>query len=449
MSVLRCSEVIISSDLGSKSSECRQKGSICVLDINSCTALACFREELGPIANGLCLIKKNYLLSASENVLCVWNITNSSSPAIKMEVPKNISSLAVSPDGLYCVAGIQEKLYVWCVLTGQLLSVIQKHFQNIVCIKFADNLTFLTGGEDNQIIAWSLVDIFNAMDNKNNKNSTPEPLFIWHDHTLPITDLYVGAGGIRARIVSSSLDRTCKFWDLATGRLLCSFMFSESLLSVTMNMAENRLYAGGSSGKIYVVDLSQGSANTTDDTMSGGSDKTKFYFLGHSKHVNCLSVSMDGSLLASGSDDCTVKVWDTSNGRCLKTLMHKTAVTNAFIAPVYRSVFETKSKETFPIHKFQTEMMNKKDKISSVLFQNFLQETNVCGQSYPFQSDVFATILAGELDSHIIPSDSVAEDEEQSSRERTETIAKLRKEIDLIKTENEKLFTFSVSQLLK
>ncbi|GAB1604951.1 WD repeat-containing protein 18-like [Argonauta hians] len=449
MSVLRWSEVIISSNVANKGPESKQKGSICLIDINTGAAITSLREELGPVANGLCLIKKNYLMSASENELHVWNLSHSQAPAISMELPDKVSSLAMSPDSLYCVAGIQEKLYVWCVLTGQLLSIIHRHFQNIVCIKFADNLTFLTGAEDNQIIAWSLVDIFNSTDNKTNKKSSPEPLFVWNDHTLPITDLYVGAGGIRARVVSSSLDRTCKIWDLATGRLLCSFLFSESLLSVCMNMAENRLYAGGSSGKIYVVDLSQGSANSSDDTTiaGGGSDKTKFYFLGHNKHITSLSVSMDGSLLVSASDDCTVKVWDTSNGRCLKTLMHKSPVNNAFIAPVNRSAIESKPKDSFPIHKFETEIMSKKDNISSVLYQSFLPNTNVCRDSYPFQSDIFGTILAGN--SQIVPSDSVAEDEEQSSRERTDTIAKLKKQIDLIKTENEKLFTFSVSQMLK
>jgi WD40 repeat protein len=40
---------------------------------------------------------------------------------------------------------------------------------------------------------------------------------------------------------------------------------------------------------------------------------------GHTGHVYGLCVSDNGELLASGSDDKTVKLWDTATGRCLWT----------------------------------------------------------------------------------------------------------------------------------
>jgi WD40 repeat protein len=40
---------------------------------------------------------------------------------------------------------------------------------------------------------------------------------------------------------------------------------------------------------------------------------------GHTSNVCGLCVSNDGKLLASGSDDKTVKLWDTATGRCLWT----------------------------------------------------------------------------------------------------------------------------------
>jgi hypothetical protein len=40
---------------------------------------------------------------------------------------------------------------------------------------------------------------------------------------------------------------------------------------------------------------------------------------GHTGHVYGLCVSDDGKLLASGSNDKTVKLWDTATGRCLWT----------------------------------------------------------------------------------------------------------------------------------
>lgn len=39
----------------------------------------------------------------------------------------------------------------------------------------------------------------------------------WSDHALPVTAVYCGAGGLRARLATVSLDQTCKvrvmsFW---------------------------------------------------------------------------------------------------------------------------------------------------------------------------------------------------------------------------------------------
>ena len=41
---------------------------------------------------------------------------------------------------------------------------------------------------------------------------------------------------------------------------------------------------------------------------------------GHWRSLNCGALSADGSLLATGSDDTMVKVWDTNTGRCVSKL---------------------------------------------------------------------------------------------------------------------------------
>ncbi|KAM9959401.1 hypothetical protein ACTFIR_000476 [Dictyostelium discoideum] len=43
-------------------------------------------------------------------------------------------------------------------------------------------------------------------------------------------------------------------------------------------------------------------------------------FLGHKARVRSISISPNGQWLASGSDDCTVKIWEVSSTRCLYSL---------------------------------------------------------------------------------------------------------------------------------
>ncbi len=48
---------------------------------------------------------------------------------------------------------------------------------------------------------------------------------------------------------------TPQIYELCSGRLLCSFLFDFGVTSVTMDLAEYRLFVGGSNGKIAQVNL--------------------------------------------------------------------------------------------------------------------------------------------------------------------------------------------------
>ncbi|KAJ3415009.1 Ribosome biogenesis protein 1 [Chytridiales sp. JEL 0842] len=41
-------------------------------------------------------------------------------------------------------------------------------------------------------------------------------------------------------------------------------------------------------------------------------------YIGHTKRIRCFGVDPSGKWLASGSDDCTVRYWEVSTGRCVK-----------------------------------------------------------------------------------------------------------------------------------
>src|SRR6185503_16662776 len=55
---------------------------------------------------------------------------------------------------------------------------------------------------------------------------------------------------------------------------------------------------------------------------------------GHTGSVNALALSPDGRFLVSGSEDVTLKIWDTATGNVLRTLSgHEKPVLAAAISP--------------------------------------------------------------------------------------------------------------------
>lgn len=68
--------------------------------------------------------------------------------------------------------------------------------------------------------------------------------------------------------------------------------------------------------------------------------------------MTCLSVSMDGTLLLSGSHDETVRLWDVQSKQGIRTINHKGPVTSATIMPAPANMFVPDSRPGLPLPRF-------------------------------------------------------------------------------------------------
>lgn len=67
--------------------------------------------------------------------------------------------------------------------------------------------------------------------------------------------------------------------------------------------------------------------------LFGGDKAEIFVQLGHSDYVQSLTFSQDGKLLASGSGDKTIKLWDVETGREIRTMTTNTGFTSVAFSP--------------------------------------------------------------------------------------------------------------------
>jgi pre-rRNA-processing protein IPI3 len=317
----------------------------------------------GAVGKGkLHLIKDNNFILSANNVkpiLSFWSINNSNIlENVKPVLPAKVNALAVSPNGSdYVVAGIKENIYIWQLATGKMLTMLSKHYQNVNCIKFTeDGSHFISAGDDGQVIIWSL----SASMGDQYKIENVEPLHVISDHALSVTDLWIGSGGVSAILMTSSKDRSVKLYDIASGSLLMSIVSQEIITSIVLNRIETSIFAGTSLGNIYHYSLQtpprSREYHITDD------DKIKSKFSGHSKSITCLALSIDDQILMSGSEDCSVILWNIQSKSILKAIQLKGSITNAIFMTNTQTMFDREIKLELIAKNFHRMISNSDEK---------------------------------------------------------------------------------------
>lgn len=106
-------------------------------------------------------------------------------------------------------------------------------------------------------------------------------------------------------VVSASLDRSVRLWDVGTGKQLSMFAMDEPVHQISANASGTDLLCACGSGELRSFDLNHGPAS------SGGS------FIGHAGTVSGCQFSMDGSRAVSCSEVDRVRVWETRMRQCI------------------------------------------------------------------------------------------------------------------------------------
>jgi len=316
------SEIFVVSDSSNQNTVCS------FYDLKSGGLVASFKDS-GNATNcakrSLSFIGQDFIISAAikQPILRVWTLVNKNADMCKMVVPGEVTSLAVSNCGMYCVAGIDKLLYVWEVATGALMTNLQHHSQLITCVKFsADSTYIVSGSKDGMVLVWRLDEVVSASETSDNA----KPRFTWLDHAAAITDIYTG-NLTYPRIITVSNDMTCRVHELPSGLTLATVHVDFAITAITMDESEYFMFLGSAEGNIYRINMF---AMNTSEVEYSSSDKPCVY-VGHSKEITCLSVSTTGKYLLSGSEDCFCRIWDLMTFTCIRKLKFEGSVTNAFI----------------------------------------------------------------------------------------------------------------------
>ena len=296
--------------------------------------------------------------SSTDRTVKIWNLTTGDSIQTLEGHNACVWSVDFHPKGqLLASAAEDNTIKLWNLETGSCVQTLKGHQYWVKAIAFSPNGKILASGSfDSTVKIWDL--------------QTGECLKTLLGHNSVVTSLDFSPQG--DRLVTASYDQCIKIWDVATGQCLDTLhKHTNRVWSVAFHPQGNLVVSGGDDHAIKVWELQRGKciktlqgnsnaiyaiANSNQQNLlaSGHEDQTiklwnvdinspqalepdlqPFQILrGHTDRILSIAFSPDQKILASGSADRSIKLWDAQTGKLLKSLQgHRSWVWGIAISP--------------------------------------------------------------------------------------------------------------------
>ncbi|MDF5728027.1 MAG: hypothetical protein PUP92_08295 [Rhizonema sp. PD38] len=349
-----------------------------IWDLQQGTSVGTLSANIGSF-NGIAVLPgEEQIISASGTifssprehyVLKVWDLIKQKEVCTLGEHSEPVSTVAVTPDGRYAIAGLNASLVVWdlstrtkrCTLTGQ-----SSQIQAVVAV---NNRLVISASSRDDLKVWDIehgkvlttlkghqggiMDVAVTPDRKRAISVALDgTIKIWNlegiektaslpRHQDDVAKIVITPDGKRA--ISTSCDHNAIVWDLENFQPLLTLQGHTHWVTDIAVMADSRHAVSASwDGTLKFWDLATGELLSTltdvSEHINGlavtpdgqyavlvvkgkplkvwdlNQKAERFILQGHTGDVNAISLTPDGQRVISASDDRTLRVWDLDNG---------------------------------------------------------------------------------------------------------------------------------------
>jgi WD40 repeat protein len=230
-----------------------------------------------------------------------------------------VTAVAFSPDGQKLVSSSYDQtVKLWDVKTGQCIRTLHGHSNRVWSAAFSPNGQLIaSGGDDHAAKLWDV--------------ETGHCIKTWKGHTNAVLDFSLNTA--QSVLASGHEDQTIKLWNLKTGQILKILQgHTNRVWSVAFSPTPINLQPDSKRAKKTV--LASGSADRTIKLWNWQTEQCLQTLKGHTSWVWAIAFSPNSQLLASGSYDQTVRLWEVQTGKCIRVMQgHVAPVTSVVISP--------------------------------------------------------------------------------------------------------------------
>ncbi|KAG1671251.1 putative WD repeat-containing protein [Nymphon striatum] len=292
--------------------------------------------------------KDHFMVTAGGDKIVIWNFASNAVSWMENKSKQTVQSInhneaitcmALSRDGLLTATGGKDnKVKIWQVTSSALTIEYGDHTGPITCITFAQNgSSVVSGSEDKTVIVWGITNQVMTSTYKSHEGKITNVALTEDSHRVVSSDalgfirVWVAETGVELTmchrpgklltvqagvvfIIGGKSENTLRMWPLRDPEVEKSVNHVEAISCYTTTHDMKYIITGSHDMSLKVWEAAS----------------CKLTQAGHEGAVSCVTVApLVPSLVASGSHDCNVIVWDMLTGSETHTVIGHSAVVNS------------------------------------------------------------------------------------------------------------------------